>query len=104
MTEYLNKQGIKTYGEASGISLEILEDALLCKKYVDIPMGEFWYQALHPELMYYQDVRGAASASHIYGKKVAAAESFTGGGFNSPQDHLFSVHPFYFLPYQVHGK
>ncbi|MBK7131926.1 MAG: glycoside hydrolase [Bacteroidales bacterium] len=84
LTEFLNKQGIKTYGEASGVSLEILEDALLCKKYVDYPMGEFWYRALHPELMYYQDVRGAASASHIYGKKITAAESFTGGGFESP--------------------
>ena len=84
LTEFLNKQGIKTYGEASGVSLEILEDALLCKKYVDIPMGEFWYRALHPELMYYQDIRGAASASHIYGKRITAAESFTGGGFESP--------------------
>jgi hypothetical protein len=84
LTEFLNKQGIKTYGEASGVSLEILEDALLCKKYVDIPMGEFWYRALNPELMYYQDVRGAASASHIYGKNLVAAEAFTGGGFESP--------------------
>jgi hypothetical protein len=84
LTAFLNKQGIKTYGEASGVSLEILEDALLCKKNVDIPMGEFWYRALHPQLMYYQDVRGAASASHIYGKPLAAAESFTGGGFESP--------------------
>jgi hypothetical protein len=47
-------------------------------------MGEFWYRALHPELMYYQDIRGAASASHIYGKSIVAAESFTGGGFESP--------------------
>lgn len=84
LTSYLNKQGISTYGEASGVSLEILEDALLCKKYVDIPMGEFWYRALHPELMYYQDVRGAASASHIYGKKLVAAEAYTGGGYESP--------------------
>lgn len=84
LTEFLNKQGIKTYGEASGVSLEILEDALLSKKYVDYPMGEFWYRALHPELMYYQDIRGAASASHIYDKKIVAAESFTGGGFESP--------------------
>jgi hypothetical protein len=84
ITEYLHNQNIKTYGEASGVSLEILEDALLCKKYVDIPMGEFWYRALHPELMYYQDIRGAASASHIYGKNIVAAESFTGGGFESP--------------------
>lgn len=84
LTEFLNKRGIKTYGEASGVSLEILEDALLSKKYVDIPMGEFWYRALHPELMYYQDIRGAASASHIYDKKLVAAESFTGGSFDSP--------------------
>ncbi len=84
ITDYLHKQGIKTYGEASGVSLEILEDALLCKKYVDIPMGEFWRGVMHPDLMYYQDVRGAASASHIFGKNIAAAESFTGGGFESP--------------------
>jgi hypothetical protein len=84
ITEYLHNQGIKTYGEASGVSLEILEDALLCKKYVDIPMGEFWRGVMHPDLMYYQDVRGAASAAHIYGKNIVAAESFTGGGFESP--------------------
>jgi hypothetical protein len=84
ISEYLHKQGIKTYGEASGVSLEILEDALLCKKYVDIPMGEFWRGVMHPDLMYYQDIRGAASASHVYGKPITAAESFTGGGFDSP--------------------
>jgi hypothetical protein len=84
VTEYLKKQGISTYGEVSGVSLEILEDALLSKKYVDIPMGEFWFRSLHPDLMYYQDIRGAASSSHVYGKRVVAAESFTGGGFESP--------------------
>jgi len=47
-------------------------------------MGEFWFTALHPEIMYYQDVRGAASASHIYGKNIVATESFTGGAFESP--------------------
>ncbi len=84
VTEYLRKQGIGTYGEVSGVSLEILEDALLSKKYVDIPMGEFWFRSLHPDLMYYQDVRGAASASHVYGKRIIATESFTGGGYESP--------------------
>jgi len=84
LADFLHTQGIKTYGEASGVSLEILEDALLCKKQVDIPMGEFWNRALHPELMYYQDVRGAASASHIYGKELVAAEAYTGGGYESP--------------------
>jgi|WetSurMetagenome_2_1015567.scaffolds.fasta_scaffold00002_86 hypothetical protein len=84
ITDYLHQQGIRTYGEVSGVSLEILEDALLCKKYVDIPMGEFWRGIMHPDLMYYQDVRGAASASHVYGKNIVATESFTGGGFESP--------------------
>ncbi|MEJ2104686.1 MAG: glycosyl hydrolase, partial [Ignavibacteriaceae bacterium] len=84
ISEYLKKEGIGTYGEASGVSLEILEDALLCKKFMDIPMGEFWVKPLHPKQMYYEDIRGAASAAHVYGKKIAAAESFTGGGYESP--------------------
>jgi hypothetical protein len=83
-TEFLHKQGIKTYGEAGGVSLESMEDALLNKKYVDIPMGEFWVRDLHPSSMYYEDVRGAASAGHIYGKNIIAAESFTGGNYESP--------------------
>jgi len=84
LSEFLRKQGLGTYGEASGVSLEILEDALLCKKFMDIPMGEFWVRALHPEMMYLEDIRGAASASHVYGKKITAAEAFTGGGYESP--------------------
>ncbi|HZE16141.1 MAG TPA: glycosyl hydrolase, partial [Mycobacterium sp.] len=69
---------------ASGVALEILEDTLLNKSKVDIPMGEFWVHALHPESMYYVDVRGAASASHVYGKRLVATESFTGGGYEAP--------------------
>jgi hypothetical protein len=84
VTEFLHKQGIKTYGEAGGVSLEGIEDALLNKKYMDIPMGEFWVKDLHPSPMYYEDVRGAASAGHVYGKNIIAAESFTGGNFESP--------------------
>jgi len=84
ISKYLRKEGIGIYGEASGVSLEILEDALLCKKFMEIPMGEFWVKALHPKLMYFQDIRGAASAAHVYGKNIAAAEAFTGGEFESP--------------------
>src|SRR5829696_6622947 len=83
-TEFFRKQGLGTYSEASGVSLEPLEDALLNKKQVDIPMGEFWFRSLHPWAMYYQDVRGAASAAHVYGKPIVAAESWTGGGYESP--------------------
>lgn len=83
-TAFLHDQGIGTYSEAAGVSLEVIEDALLNKKHVDIPMGEFWVRDLHPSAMYYEDVRGAASAAHVYGKPIAAAEAYTGGGYEAP--------------------
>ncbi len=82
--ELLHQHNMGLYSEASGVSLEIAEDTLLNKSKVDIPMGEFWVHALHPEMMYYVDVRGAASAAHIYGKPIVATESFTGGGYEAP--------------------
>jgi hypothetical protein len=84
MAELLHQRGVGTYAEAAGVSLEIPEDTLLNKSKVDIPMGEFWLGRMHPPLMYYQDVRGAASAAHAYGKTLVATESFTGGGYESP--------------------
>jgi len=83
-SEFLRQRGISTYGEAAGVSLEIPEDTLLNKKHLDIPMGEFWARDLHPSSMYYEDVRGTASAAHVYGKTLVATESFTGGGYESP--------------------
>jgi hypothetical protein len=84
MDDELHKIGMKAYSEASGVALEIPEDTLLNKSHIDIPMGEFWVHALHPESMYLVDVRGAASAAHVYGKPIVATESFTGGGYESP--------------------
>jgi hypothetical protein len=84
MESELHKRGMEAYAEASGIALEIPEDTLLNKSAIDIPMAEFWVKALHPESMYYVDVRGAASAAHVYEKPIVAAEAFTGGGYESP--------------------
>ena len=84
MDAELHKKGMEAYSEASGVALEIPEDTLLNKSKVDIPMAEFWVRALHPESMYYVDVRGAASAAHVYGKPIVATESFTGGGYEAP--------------------
>ncbi|HEX3231603.1 MAG TPA: glycosyl hydrolase, partial [Pyrinomonadaceae bacterium] len=50
--DFLRQQGIGTYSEAAGVSLEIPEDTLLNKKHLDIPMGEFWARDLHPSSMY----------------------------------------------------
>lgn len=84
MADKLREHGIGIYAEAAGVSLEMPEDTLLNKSKVEIPMGEFWVRDLHPRLMYFQDIRGAASAAHVYGKPLVAAESFTGGGYESP--------------------
>lgn len=84
MEQELKQHGMGSYAEASGVALEIPEDTLLNKSHIDVPMAEFWVHALHPESMYYVDVRGAASAGHVYGKPIIAAEAFTGGGYESP--------------------
>jgi hypothetical protein len=84
MDDELHKLGMKAYSEASGVALEIPEDTLLNKSHIDIPMAEFWVHALHPESMYLVDVRGAASAAHVYGKPLVATETFTGGGYEAP--------------------
>ncbi|HYW48019.1 MAG TPA: glycosyl hydrolase [Bryobacteraceae bacterium] len=84
IADMLHQRGMGSYAEAAGVSMEIMEDTLLNKSKVDIPMGEFWVHALHPELMYYVDVRGAASAAHAYGKNLVATESYTGGGYEAP--------------------
>jgi hypothetical protein len=84
LADMLRTHGIGIYAEAAGVSLEMPEDTLLNKSKVEIPMGEFWVRDLHPRLMYLQDVRGAASASHVYGKPLVASESFSGGSYESP--------------------
>lgn len=84
MARMLHQYGMGLYSEAPGVSMEILEDTLLTKSFVDIPMGEFWLGRMHPAPEYYVDVRMAASAAHVYGKPFVATESFTGGGYDPP--------------------
>ncbi|MBN2183301.1 MAG: hypothetical protein JW715_15430 [Sedimentisphaerales bacterium] len=84
MDRMLHQYGMGLYSEAPGVSMEILEDTLLTKSMVDVPMGEFWLGRMHPAPEYYVDVRMAASAAHVYGKQFVATESFTGGGYDSP--------------------
>ncbi len=69
--------GMGMYAEAPGIGMPVMADELQCKGRVDIPMGEFWTTPPGEMWAQWADTREAASAAHIYGKKVAAAESFT---------------------------
>lgn len=84
LADLLRQKGIGIYAEAEGVSMEMMEDTLLCKSEVEVPMGEFWLGRMHPAPEYYVDVRMAASAAHIYGKQFVGTESFTGGGYDSP--------------------
>jgi hypothetical protein len=78
-TDILAKQGLGLYAEAMGVSMPTTGDGLLNKGQVTIPMGEFW-TPLPGELdtpARGADVHEASSAAHIYGKPIAATESFT---------------------------
>jgi hypothetical protein len=79
--EVAHQNGLLTLAEASGPH-QHWADALLCQKYSDLPMGEFWAPAkthrtsLEGRFM----AKEAVSAAHIYGKTVIPAESFTSIG------------------------
>ena len=95
-TEYFKAHGVGLYAEAMGAGLPTTGDGLENKGRVTIPMGEFWVplpgQEDSPE--HPADVREAASAAHIYGKGVAAAESFT----TMPYVPMWGESPFYLKP------
>lgn len=60
---------------AESVAPVMVSDNLSFYKYVDIPMGEFWFDS--PTHDKPADVLDAISASNIYKKKIVAAESFT---------------------------
>lgn len=66
-----NKNGIKMFIEA-GHGGYARVDPLKALGRADMPMGEFWNRKQH------WVTKEAASAAHIYGKKIVAAESLTG--------------------------
>lgn len=71
-----HEKGMGLMSEAVGVFMPTVAEYLLCKKYTDVPMGEFWVGG--PE-RFVNDLKETASAAHIYGQNVAAAESFTSG-------------------------
>jgi hypothetical protein len=67
-----HENGMQFYAEAPGIGMPCVADELQCKSRTDVPMGEFWLHGSGSA-----DVKEAASAAHINGKRWVAAESFT---------------------------
>jgi len=104
--DLLNKRGMRVLAEAGhGGSARV--DALKALGSADIPMGEFWN---HKQFWV---VKEAASAAHIYGKRIVDAETLTGwrnwqdgpaeykrrfdialcAGLNHPTFHTFAHNP-----------
>ena len=75
MNQLAHEKNIEVLGEGSGMQ-HYLYDPVLYQKTNDIPMGEFWSTEQGPRA----DCKNAASVAHVYGKKLVAAEAFTGGG------------------------
>jgi hypothetical protein len=80
-------RGMTYYTEASGDNPRVLGDGMTLKGRSDIPTAEFWYRdfASGPDqLSLRADLQEAASAAHVYGKPLAAAESLTVAGGQDP--------------------
>lgn len=78
-TKYFTAHGVGLYAEAMGIGMPTTGDGLLNKGQLTVPMGEFWtpLPGKKGSPNYEADDREASSAAHIYGKPLAATESFT---------------------------
>ena len=72
LQEFSHQHGLTVYAEATGHGLPAVADQILSKSKTDIPMGEFWVGRFDVD-----DTKEAASAGHIYGKNIIAAEAFT---------------------------
>ena len=60
--------------QAPGIATCLPSDNIQAKGRTDIPMGEFWMSQPDGTI----DCKETASAAHVYGLPIAAAEAFTG--------------------------
>ena len=76
----LRARGMGYYSEAQGDTPRAIADGMTLKARSDIPTAEYWYRpfAAGPDqLPLKADLEEAASAAHVYGKPLAAAEALT---------------------------
>jgi hypothetical protein len=76
---FAKERGLGFYGEVMGLGLPTMGDGLQQKRFPTVPMAEFWHvPAAQPSAgVIVADLREAASAGHVFGRNVVAAEAFT---------------------------
>jgi hypothetical protein len=75
-----NRDGLPFYAEAAGPNMKE-GDLLKTSSRADVAMAEFWMPSAHRSSFERRFLlREAASANHIYGKKITLCESFTSVG------------------------
>lgn len=75
-----HRDGIVLTAQAMGNGQSMVSDNIMAKGMVEKPQGEFW--AYQRDGAY--DIKEAASAAHLYNKKIASAEAFTDFDFSKP--------------------
>jgi hypothetical protein len=83
----LHARGMGFYSEANGDTPRAIADGMTLKARSDIPTAEYWYRPFaagpgQPSLK--ADLEEAASAAHVYGKPLAAAEALTVAAGDDP--------------------
>jgi hypothetical protein len=77
----LHERGIQYVTEAMATGKAMIGDAMEMKARADYPMGEYWLPyGDFANRNYIADLRDTAAVAHIYGKKIASAESITSTG------------------------
>lgn len=87
LREAAHARGMTYYTEVQGDLPRAISDGLTAKGQSDIPTAEYWYRAFtadpgQPPLVV--DLKEASSAAHLYGRKLAAAESLTMAALSDP--------------------
>lgn len=82
MQRLANGHGLRVYAEAQGGPL----DPMLCARYVDVPMNEFWMPSATERL---PRIKLVASAAKAQGRQVVGAEAFTA----KPEDDGMRISP-----------
>ena len=83
----LRARGMTYYTEAQGDNPRAIADGMTLKARAEIPTAEYWYRPFstlpgQPPLK--ADLEEAASAAHVYGKPIVAAEALTVAAIQDP--------------------